>query len=174
MNLFETRIHRILDDFGVSPSLHRALKLPLQAEAVDLVSCGPDVFGREQRMTPETAEHWRQMCETAALEGVILQLVSAFRSVDYQCELIRNKLDRGQLIEDIVRVNALPGYSEHHTGCALDITTPGAEPLEESFEQTGAFLWLCQHAGRFGFALSYPRDNPWGMAYEPWHWARIP
>ncbi len=125
-------------------------------------------------MTPDTADHWQQMCQAAVSDGVVLQLVSAFRSVDYQCELIRNKLNRGQVIEDILKVNALPGYSEHHTGCALDITTPGAEPLEESFEQTEAFAWLSKNAREFGFELSYPRDNPFGIAYEPWHWARQP
>src|SRR5690606_38685754 len=67
-------------------------------------------------------------------------------------------------------VNAAPGYSEHHGGDALDIGTTGESPAEESFEHTAAFAWLQAHAGRFGFALSYPRDNPHGITYEPWHW----
>ena len=27
-------------------------------------------------------------------------------------------------------------------------------------------------AGDFGFSMTYPRDNPWGISYEPWHWAK--
>ena len=43
--------------------------------------------------------------------------------------------------------------------------------LEEEFERSDAFAWLTRRAGEFGFRMSYPRDNPHGVAYEPWHWA---
>jgi len=33
------------------------------------------------------------------------------------------------------------------------------------------FAWLARHAHRFGFAMTYPRGNRLGIAYEPWHWA---
>jgi D-alanyl-D-alanine carboxypeptidase len=98
-------------------------------------------------------------------------LVSGFRSVDYQAGLIRTKLDRGQAIEAILQVNAAPGFSEHHTGQAVDIATPGSRPLTEEFEDTPAFEWLTREADRFGFSMSYPRNNPFGLIYEPWHWS---
>ena len=60
------------------------------------------------------------------------------------------------------------GYEE--VARALDIGAPGEPPAEESFEQTPAFAWLVTNAGAFGFTLSYPRDNPHGIVYEPWHW----
>ena len=41
---------------------------------------------------------------------------------------------------------------------------------EERFARTPEFRWLKKQAGRFGFQLSYPRNNPHGIAYEPWHW----
>ena len=114
------------------------------------------------------------MQQAAAEDGIDLMPVSAFRSVDYQRNLIRAKLDKGQRIEDILTVNAPPGYSEHHTGRALDIATSGQEPLIEAFEFTDAFGWLSRHASRFDFSLSYPRDNPFGIVFEPWHWAHHP
>ncbi|MFX5776691.1 D-alanyl-D-alanine carboxypeptidase family protein, partial [Acinetobacter baumannii] len=52
-------------------------------------------------------------------------------------------------------MNAAPGFSEHHSGHALDIGTPGDAPAEESFETTDAFAWLQAHAGGHGFHLSY-------------------
>ena len=73
-------------------------------------------------------------------------------------------------VEQILAVNAAPGYSEHHGGYALDIGTPGEPPAEESFEATDAFAWLARHAPAHGFAMSYPRDNLHGIVYEPWHW----
>ncbi|HEY4990089.1 MAG TPA: D-alanyl-D-alanine carboxypeptidase family protein, partial [Opitutaceae bacterium] len=68
------------------------------------------------------------------------------------------------------KVNAAPGYSEHHTGRAVDIGVPDEPPLEEGFALTQAFSWLTAHAREFGFALSYACGNPQGIAYEPWHW----
>ena len=65
----------------------------------------------------------------------------------------------------------IPGFSEHHTGRALDLSTPGSEPLSEAFDQTAAFDWLNTHARRFEFSMSYPRNNTTGINYEPWHWA---
>jgi D-alanyl-D-alanine carboxypeptidase len=116
------------------------------------------------------AEQWRALQRAAARDRVELQVVSAFRSVDAQRRIFERKLAAGQAIGDILRVNALPGCSEHHSGRALDLTTPGVEPLTEAFERTDAFAWLTQSAAECGLRLSYPRDNPFGVIYEPWHW----
>jgi zinc D-Ala-D-Ala carboxypeptidase len=70
----------------------------------------------------------------------------------------------------VLRINAPPGYSEHHTGRAVDLGTAGCAALDQAFAQTPAFAWLQRHAQRFGFYLSYPRDNAEGYLYEPWHW----
>ena len=97
--------------------------------------------------------------------------LSGFRTFDYQAELIRKKLAGGQEIGEILRVNAAPGFSQHHTGNAIDIATPGSRPLTEEFEHSPAFRWLTGNAGRFGFSMTYPKDNSAGFIYEPWHWS---
>lgn len=145
---------------------------PRYDEALELVEVGPNLVGRMQSLTPATAAAWQAMVAAAAADGVTLLIVSGFRSVDYQARLIRKKINAGQTIEDILAVNAAPGHSEHHTGTAVDIATPGSRPLTEEFEHTGAFSWLGDHAETFGFSMTYPRDNPWGFIYEPWHWSR--
>lgn len=129
------------------------------------------MFGREQSLAPAAADAWMGLRDAAAGESVELQLVSAYRSVQYQRQLVERKLVAGLSIESILRVSAAPGYSEHHTGRAIDLSTPGSVPLEEEFEGTAAFDWLLRNASRFGFVLSYPRGNPYGIIYEPWHWA---
>ena len=144
---------------------------PEYTEATDLVDVGPNLVGRMQRLTPAAARQWAAMQAAAARDGVTLLLVSGFRSVDYQARLIRKKINAGQSLTDILAVNAAPGHSEHHTGRAIDIATPGSRPLTEEFEQSPAFAWLQAHAGEHGFSMSYPRDNPAGFIYEPWHWA---
>jgi len=142
-----------------------------QLEAEVVVPVGKDVFGREQYMLAAAADPWRAMQAAADADGVEIQLVSAFRSVDYQQQIIERKLAKGEKIQDILTVNAAPGFSEHHTGCAIDLASTECEHLSEAFERTAAFAWLQAHAADYGFYLSYPRDNPNAIIYEPWHWA---
>jgi D-alanyl-D-alanine carboxypeptidase len=144
---------------------------PLFDEASELVEVGPNLVGRMQRLTPEAAEQWQRMVAAADQVGIHLLIVSGFRGVDYQAGLIRKKIEAGQSIDDILRVNTAPGHSEHHTGRAVDIATPGSRPLTEEFEDTDAFRWLESRAIEFGFSMTYPRENPWGIAFEPWHWS---
>jgi D-alanyl-D-alanine carboxypeptidase len=154
----------IPEDYGAARGLKR------QPEAAELVSIATHAQGREVRLAPAAAAAWRRMRSAAESAGVLLLPVSGFRSVSRQDEIIREKLAAGQPLEAILRVMAAPGYSEHHTGNAIDIAEPGQPPLEESFERTAAFRWLDANAPSYGFHLSYPRGNIHGFVYEPWHW----
>lgn len=158
----------IPDDYGLDG------RRPAFAEAAELVEVGLNLVGKMQRLTPATAERWAAMVAAAKEDGVVLLIVSGFRSIDYQARLIRKKINAGQSLGDILKVNAAPGHSEHHTGRAVDIATPGSRPLTEEFEGSAAFGWLQDRAAEFGFSMSYPRDNPGGFIYEPWHWAYKP
>ncbi|WP_291220137.1 M15 family metallopeptidase [Dokdonella sp.] len=159
---------------GVPHDYGRSRGLLLVREPERLTAIGLDVHGRMQWLVPRAAAAWKRMHATARDEGIVLEVVSAFRSAEYQLGILRRKLERGLTIEEILRVSAAPGYSEHHSGRVLDLTTPGYEPLEEVFEQSAAFAWLEHNAAAFGFHLSYPRGNPHGIAYEPWHWCWHP
>lgn len=167
---YRARIGAIHEALCIPADYEARACLPLYEEAQELADAGQDCFGREQCMTPATLAAWQALQVAAQSDGVELLLVSAYRSVDYQVQIFRRKLDSGQEIAHILKVNAAPGYSEHHTGRALDIGTPGSPVLEECFEQTDAFRWLSANAAAFGFSLSFPRDNPNGISYEPWHW----
>ncbi|MCH8257689.1 MAG: D-alanyl-D-alanine carboxypeptidase family protein [Proteobacteria bacterium] len=158
-------------ELGIHSELVDACKLPLYEETLNLVSAGVDIFDREQFVTAATLNCWQKMKAAAQQNGIDLAMISAFRSVDYQCQLIRDKLEKGQDIRDILKVNAIPGFSEHHTGRAIDLTTRDCKPLSEDFAKTLAFEWLTANAGNFHFAMSYPKDNIFDIDYEPWHWA---
>jgi D-alanyl-D-alanine carboxypeptidase len=158
-------------ELGIPADYGRDGTRPAYEEASDLVEVGPNLVGRMQRLTPRAAQAWRDMQAAAEAEGIVLLMVSGYRSIDYQARLIRKKINAGQTVSEILAVNAAPGHSEHHTGRAIDIATPGSRPLTEEFEDSEAFRWLSANAGRFGFSMSYPRGNPAGFVYEPWHWA---
>ena len=161
-------LHRQL---GIAADYGGERNLPLYEEATDLIDVGPNLVGRMQQLTPQAAAKWQQMVEAAAQSGVRLLIVSGYRSFEYQAELIRKKIAAGQSIEEILTVSAAPGYSQHHTGTAVDIATPGSRPLTEEFEASDAFEWLSQYAAEYGFSMTYPRDNAFGFIFEPWHWA---
>jgi zinc D-Ala-D-Ala carboxypeptidase len=170
----ETKIRIALAALGIPQELIERRCLPFCREAQELVIAEIDATGREYQLVPKAAQAWWDMKRAAQEEGIVLEIVSAFRSIERQIEIIRAKLDCGIPIDTILIASAPPGYSEHHTGCAVDVNTPGCDPVEGVFEHTEAFRWLTVNAGRFGFSLSYPRDNAWGFIHEPWHWRYRP
>ena len=168
LNEIRQKLHK---ELGIPEDYVSNRKLPTYVEADDLVDVGPNLVGRMQRLTPAATAKWQQMVEAAAGAGVRLLIVSGYRSFDYQADLIRNKLNSGQTIDEILQVSAAPGHSQHHTGNAIDIATPGSRPLTEEFETSDAFTWLSDNAETFGFSMTYGKDNPYGLIYEPWHWS---
>jgi len=169
-----TRIRETLIALGADGDLVRQRHLPIHPEARCLSCVGTGSDGRDKFLTPATTAAWQAMQDAAREQGVVLLLISAFRSFDYQLALIRGKLAKGRNIGEILAINAPPGCSEHHSGRAVDIGYPGMPPLEEDFETTPAFAWLQRFGADFGFRLSYPRDNRHGYQYEPWHWCFQP
>lgn len=154
---------------GIAKSELRMSQLP-QLQPTHLRFAGWDRYARALWLTEKAALAWQRMHIAARHCGIELQAISGFRSYAYQHVIFVRKRQRGQSLREILRVNTAPGFSEHHTGRALDIGCPDEPPAEISFENTRAFEWLCTNARRFGFSLSYPKGNPFGIDYEPWHW----
>ena len=149
---------------------HNLVPLP---EGKDLVEAPRDVYGRKVEMVAPAATALKTMFAAAARDDVKLETVSGFRSINYQTGLIRRKLKAGMSIQKALSINAVPGYSEHQTGCAVDLTTPGVPAADGSFEHSKAFAWLQQHGAEYGFHLSFPPGNKYGYEYEPWHWRYV-
>lgn len=125
------------------------------------------------KLRAKAAERFLQMQSDARRQGVILVPISGFRSINEQEYLFFSiKEQRNQVASQRAEVSAPPGYSEHHTGYAVDIGDGNAPAtnLSTNFEQTSAFRWLEANASRYSFELSFPRDNLQGISYEPWHW----
>lgn len=164
------RLRERLEALGLDDSYSERTGLPLVPEPRWLAFAGFDRYRRPLWLHADAARAWSSMRSAALRDGVVLEAISGYRSHDYQLGIFERKLARGLSVDQILGVNAAPGYSEHHGGMALDIGTPGEPPAEESFERTAAFAWLRDNACAYGFVMSYPRDNAHGIVHEPWHW----
>jgi len=168
-------LHERLDTLGLDEAAYaQRTGLALVAEPDWLAFAGLDRYRRALWLRFDAARAWLHLRDAALRDDVVLEVISGYRSHDYQLGIFERKLTRGLGIDDILAVNAAPGFSEHHGGLALDIGAPDEPPAEETFEKTAAFEWLQANAGGHGFAMSYPRDNPHGIVHEPWHWCYQP
>lgn len=165
-------LEKIYQDLGINDGHRAACKLAPceQPDLGELEVVDIHVDGRPFVLEKKAAQAWRKMRAAAASDQVVFEPFSGFRSYRHQQQLILRKLANGQALEAILAEVAIPGFSEHHSGRAVDICTVDRYQLDEAFEATVAFTWLSQNAARFGFRLSYPRGNPMGIVYEPWHW----
>lgn len=129
--------------------------------------------GSDVKMRYTAAKKFEEMANAAAMDGITLVPLSGHRTIQEQEYLFFDvKEERVQVASKRAEVSAPPGYSEHHTGYAIDIGDANAPHtnLNVSFEDTAAFTWLQANAPRFSFELSFTKDNLQGISYEPWHW----
>ena len=119
-------------------------------------------------LNDELLEAFNQMKSDAKEEGIILNIRSGFRSYETQETLYNNYIARDGL-EKASRYSAKPGYSEHQTGLAIDITT------EDWFNDTKQAEWLYNNAYKYGFILRYPKgkEHITGYKYESWHYRYV-
>jgi zinc D-Ala-D-Ala carboxypeptidase len=131
--------------------------------------------GNGQLLHHEAATAAKKMMQAARKDGVYIVPVSGYRDLTLQEELFAAQIQRRGSIQIAATVSAPPGYSEHHTGYALDFGDQNRPETdtESTFEQTDAFQWLAQNAHQYGFEMSFPPGNAQGVMYEPWHWRYV-
>lgn len=120
------------------------------------------------KLYAEAAKSFFEMRRAAKDDGVILSIASAFRTMAKQKGIVSRKLKNGINPKKVYKFSAPAGFSEHHTGLAIDFS-----PIEIRFEKSRAFKWLQLHADQYGWQISFPRDNTDGVNFEPWHWRFI-
>ena len=129
------------------------------------------------RIRKDCAEAFKEMKKSAKRDGIRIKVVSGYRSSHYQIQVFRRKFkDRkgnylyptDEQMKARLTYSAPSGYSEHHTGLAVDINE-----TEDWFKDSPAYDWLLNNASGFGFELSFPENNVQGLGFEPWHWRYI-
>ena len=107
-------------------------------------------------------------------EGIYVDLDSARRSVEQQ-QQIMDEFTRDYGADYAAKVVAKPGYSEHHTGLALDLylIIDGVDIVENEDLLQHPEIWekIHEKLAEHGFILRYleGKEHITGYAYEPWH-----
>jgi D-alanyl-D-alanine carboxypeptidase len=132
----------------------------------------PDIYKYSEGKTVNfLAEAWpylQRMIDDAGNAGVKIYVSSAYRSFDEQSALKKDyKIVYGAGTAN--QFSADQGYSEHQLGTAVDLIAPGLGGQLDGFDGTAAYTWLLANAYRYGFILSYPKNNKY-YVFEPWHW----
>lgn len=110
----------------------------------------------------------KQLLDSAAGANLPILVVSAFRSFGTQATLKASyRLNYGSGTAN--QFSAEQGYSEHQLGTTIDLTTPAIGDTLAGFDKTSAYEWLNNNAHKYGFVLSYPKNNTF-YQFEPWHW----
>lgn len=148
----------------------------------DTKECGSSTAVNKTLQTV-ACDAFLEMQKAAAADGVTVWMQSGYRSVKYQTNLYEKKTqyyrdqgyDEATAKEKAAAIVNPPGYSEHNCGLAADLNSPEHTGLDEGFENTAAFRWLCEHAGEYGFILRYPKgaEDKTEITYEPWHWRYV-
>ena len=126
-------------------------------------------------MRAEAAEQFNRMALAGKEAGYEIVMTTAYRSYGFQSVLYNNYVAKyGQSEAD--KFSAKPGYSEHQTGLAVDVSSPSVGyALTAAFDETPEWKWLSENAESFGFILRYPEGKTeiTGYMYEPWHFRYV-
>ena len=138
------------------------------------LTCAKDIWGEDMKIEKETRTQFRKLREKLFKDKIYLLLDSAHREI-FEQEYIWNKFEEEFGLEYTKRYVAVPGYSEHHTGLAIDVCFiyDGHIISEnpELAESKGVFEVIHKNLADFGFILRYPqgKEEVTGYGYEPWH-----
>ena len=146
------------------------IRLPPGYEPPDLVSTADAGFPTDVPVREVVLDDLRALRRAARAGGIDLDVTFGYRSHRLQEILFAEWSERRGEREALATV-ARPGHSEHQLGTSLDFTTAGTGPPDPGWGNTRDGAWIAEHAGRFGFVISYPKGKRSVTCYapEPWH-----
>lgn len=136
-----------------------------------------DMFIQQQAL-----DSMKVMFEAAKNDGIEnMLIVDTYRTQEKQQSIYDNRVDAlvkdGMKKEDakakVEETVALPGFSEHQVGLAMDIDLHETEYV--NFEETEFAQWMAQNSWKYGWILRYPADKVdiTNTAYESWHFRYV-
>ena len=115
-----------------------------------------------------------ELYNAAKADGMNLIITTSYRSYGFQSTLYYNYVNQdGQANADTY--SARPGYSEHHTGLAADLSTPSLTNAFTQFIYTDEYKWMKENSYKYGFIQRYTDENQYITGYQPeaWHYRYV-
>ena len=135
----------------------------------------PDFEGdKDHQVERETYLMFLKLRDSLLLDGIQIELDSCYRSVEAQEDLWQ-RFEKEYGLEYVQKYVAVPGYSEHHTGLAIDIclVKDGVtiDENDDMIAERDIFAVIHQKLADYGFILRFPegKEDITGYSYEPWH-----
>ena len=162
------RLKSIYNDYSLELSLLDSNKIIEEEE--NLVLWGHDIYKRKIFISHRSRPYLFSLDSAAKSNDITLLIISGYRSYLKQAQIINNKLESGKPLSQILKENELPGYSQHHTGSAIDICTENDNTLAINFQYSREYKWLIKNAHLYNYYLSYSDTTTSNINFEPWHW----
>lgn len=145
---------------GYEPSDLKTIEVPTVNQTVEA-----------NMMREEAADQLKKLFDAALEDGIQLYANSGYRSYNVQ-KITYEHFVQSHGEAEAKKFSAQPGYSEHQTGLAMDVTSASAGyGLTQAFGQTPEGIWVKDNAYKFGFIIRYleGKEDITGYMYEPWH-----
>ena len=135
-----------------------------------------NAWDEDIKLEKEAYKNYKKLKKELEEDGVTIELDSVYRSVQDQQNLWdewSNDSEKG--LDYVKKFVAVPGYSEHHTGLAVDICIRKDGELiydnDEMIAERDIFAKIHEKLSKYGFILRYleGREDSTGYTYEPWH-----
>lgn len=169
---------QIVNDYDYMVLVNKQNKLPDDWEEKVVLKEAVNIYGETYLVEEKALAQFEEMRDELLEEGIDIELDSTYRSVKEQQELWDEwTVEFG---EDYVKTYvAVPGFSEHHTGLAidvcLDVDGTRINDNDEMIARRDIFEKVWPHLAKHGFILRYleGKEEITGYGFEPWHFRYI-
>lgn len=162
-NKYNIKIDNVLNELKINKDYKNKNKIYKLDQNSELISIGKSVYKENILLEKNAANSFFKMRDDAKKNNIDLTFVSGYRTFDKQKKIFLDRLKKNSF-DVVIKTVKVPGFSQHHTGRAIDFISN-----LKNFEYSKQFKWLKQNANKYGFYLSYGKNNK-NMYYEPWHW----
>lgn len=153
-------------------------KLPENWKNIITLAEEKDTEGSTIYVEKKALEQFYKLREELLNEGIDIELDSTYRSVEEQ-QQIWDEFTEEYGIDYVKKYVAVPGFSEHHTGLAIDVCLiidgKVVNDNDEMIAQKEIFSKIHKKLAKYGFILRYleGKEDITGYGYEPWHFRYI-
>lgn len=130
------------------------------------------IYANDRSLEKKTYLQFLKLQDFVKSNGYTIAIESGYRSSEYQQKVWDECLVNHSL-EHVKKFVAVPGYSEHQSGLAVDfiLYENGVFYEDQKMGNHPVLKIVADNAWKYGFIVRYPKgkEKITGYGYEPWH-----